>query len=127
MNHADDGVIRTGGDLFGGGHVGIFQRGQQLLHFLRIALLAFAPPPEGAFADDGDGDEGANEYRPHDRAAFQEELENNVCEHNFDLVSVQLQFVSDAGLEKPGAGVGRQPPMAFDEIHRSAVEDGKTG
>ena len=83
MNHADDRVFRAGGDFRGGGHVGIFQRGEQLLHFLRVALAAFAPPPEGAFADDGDGDEGADENRPHDRAALEEELEDNVCEHIF--------------------------------------------
>ena len=81
MNHADDRVFRAFGNFLRGGDVGIFQRGEQLLQFLRVALAAFAPPPERAFADDGDGDEGADENRPHDRAAFEEEFENDVCEH----------------------------------------------
>src|SRR5208283_212811 len=83
MNHTDDWVVRAGGDLPGGGQVGIFQRGQQLLHLLRVAFLAFAPPPEGPFTDDGDGNDGADEDRPHDGTAFKEELENDVGEHNF--------------------------------------------
>ena len=80
-NHADDRVVRAFGNFLRGGDVGIFQRGEQLLHFLRVALAAFAQPPERAFADDGDGHDGAGENRPHDRAAFAEELEDNVCKH----------------------------------------------
>ena len=69
-DHADDRVFRAFGDFLRGGDVGIFQRGEKLLQFLRIAFPAFAQPPERAFADDGDGDKGADENRPHDRAAF---------------------------------------------------------
>jgi uncharacterized protein YhfF len=113
VNHADDRVFRAFGDFRGGGDVGIFERGEQLLQLLRVALLAFAPPPERAFADDGDGDEGADENRPHDRAAFEEEFEDNVCEHIHRLIlvvqrwricRVAVEFgpgsVSDAGFEK---------------------------
>jgi hypothetical protein len=66
----------------------IFQRSQKLLHFFRIAFPAFAPPPERAFADDGDGDDRAGENRPHDWAALNEKLEDNVCEHNFYFLFV---------------------------------------
>ncbi len=40
-NHPDDGVIRTFGNFLGGGGIAIFQRGEQLLQFLRVACAAF--------------------------------------------------------------------------------------
>ena len=40
-----------------------------------------ANPPKSAFAHDGDGHQSGNKDRPHDRSAFVEELENDVCEH----------------------------------------------
>ena len=83
MDHADDRIFRAFGNFRCAGHIGIFQRGEHLLQFLRVAFAAFAQPPERAFADHGHGDNGADENRPHDRAALGEELENNVCEHNF--------------------------------------------
>jgi len=81
MDHADDRVFRAFGNFAGSGEVGIFQRGQHLLHFLRIPFAAFAQPPEGAFAHDGDGHKGADEDGQHDGAAFAEEFKYDVCEH----------------------------------------------
>jgi hypothetical protein len=80
-DHADDRVVHALGNVLRGGDIAIFQRGEQLLQLLRVAPAGFTQPPERAFADDGDCDDGAGKNRPHDRAAFAEELKNDVCEH----------------------------------------------
>ena len=115
-----------------GGDVGIFQRGQELLHFLRVAFAAFAHHQNARSPTTATATMALTRIGHMTGPPLHEELEDNVCEHGihsfFGLVnSVQLQFVSDAGLKKLVAGADRQMPVLFDKFHRRAVKKRKAG
>ena len=91
VDHANDRVLRALAQAGRPLKVAVFQGREDFLHQGRVAFAALAPPPEGALSHDGHGDEGANQDGPHDGAAFDEEINNNICQHKL-CIRVRLKM-----------------------------------
>ena len=104
----------------------MFEGGEELFHGAGVTAAALGSARKGTFADDGDGDEGADEDGPHDGTAFEEELDNDVSEHGV-WQSSWLDFETDDGLEQAVGSLAGQDPLLFHPIGGRAVQHRMAG